>query len=535
MRKAVFKQYEQAIPGAFGISKRTTAPCKVTCPAHVSIQGFVALINEGKYREALKLFKDEHPFPGSCGRVCHHPCEAECTRGDVEEAVAIQHLHRYLADSDFASDDPYIPEVAEEKRDEKVAVIGSGPAGLTTAYYLVKKGYGVTVFEKLPVKGGMMAVGIPEYRLPNKELLKEIDVIEKMGVEIKTNVEFGKDITLESLKKDGYASIFLGTGLHGSRGLGVEGEDLKGVIKGVNLLRDSALKEANSIEGKVVVIGGGNVAVDVALTARRLGSQDVTMVCLEARDQMPAWDYEIEEALEEKVNIVNSLGPAKFIEKDGTVSGVEFKKCTSVFDDQNRFNPQYDLTDLTTIDADHVIIAIGQMAELEFAEKESIAVTPRGGLDADPLTLQTPVPWVFAGGDVFYGPKSVVDAVACGKEAAESIHRFIQGEDLAANREQTFEFEKPDVSKEVKKDRIHPEKLDVEKREGNFNEVAFGLSEELIREEATRCLACGICSECYQCVEACLAGAIDHCQHIEKKELYVGSVIKAPGSQTLDH
>ena len=532
-RKAIFKLYEQAIPGAYGISKRSTAPCKATCPAHVSIQGFVALIKEGKYREALKLFKDEHPFPGSCGRVCHHPCESECTRGDVEEAVAIQHLHRFLADSDFASDDPYIPET-EDPRDEKVAIVGSGPAGMTTAYYLAKRGYGVTVFEKLPVKGGMMAVGIPEYRLPNEELQKEISVIEKMGVDIQTGVEFGKDVTLDSLKKDGYSALFLATGLHGSRGLGVEGEDLKGVIKGVSLLQASALKKADPITGKVIVIGGGNVAVDVALTARRLGSKDVTMVCLEARDEMPAWDYEVEEALEEKVEIVNSLGPLRFIEKDGAVGGVEFKRCTAVFDKEGRFNPQYDETDLTTITADNVIIAIGQMGELDFAEPQSISVTPRGGLDADPVTMQTPIPWVFAGGDAFYGPKSVVDAVANGKEAAESIHRFIQGEDLAAGREKTFEFEKPDISGEKKRARIHPGKLPVEQREGNFKEVAFPLSEVQIREEATRCLSCGICSECYQCVDACLAGAIDHFQMPEIRDLSVGSVIMAPGSKPFD-
>ena len=532
-RKAIFKQYEQAIPGAYGISKRSTAPCKATCPAHVSIQGFVALINEGKYREALKLFKDEHPFPGSCGRVCHHPCESECTRGDVEAPVAIQYLHRFLADEDFASDDPYIPET-EEKRDEKIAVVGSGPAGLTTAYYLAKRGYGVTVFEKLPVKGGMMAVGIPEYRLPNDELLREIEVIEKMGVEIKTGVTFGEDISLESLKSDGYQALFLGTGLHGSRGLGVEGESLNGVQKGVTFLQQSALKTASKLDGKVVVIGGGNVAVDVALTARRLGSQDVTMVCLEARDEMPAWDYEVEEALEEKVEIVNSRGPVRFIEKDGRVSGAEFKRCTAVFDENRRFNPQYDTTDLITLDADHVIIAIGQMAELPFAEQESIKLTPPGGIAADPVTLQTPIPWVFAGGDVFYGPKSVVDAVACGKEAAKSIHRFVQGEDLAKDREKVFTFEKPDVSQEPKRARVTAAKLSVEQREGNFKEVGMGLPEAAVLEEVTRCLSCGICSECYQCVDVCLAGAIDHFQQVKYRDLDVGSVIMTSGSKPFD-
>ncbi len=532
-RTAVFKQYEQAIPGAYGISKRSVAPCKATCPAHVSIQGFIALMNKGKYREALELFKQEHPFPGSCGRVCHHPCELECTRGDVDSPVAIQHLHRYLSDLDLEGDDPYIPEMAD-KRDEKVAIIGSGPAGLTVAYYLAQKGYGVIVYEKLPIKGGMMAVGIPEYRLPKKDLEKEIGVIEKMGVEIKTSVEFGKDITLESLKKDGFASVFLGTGLHGSRGLGIDGENLDNVIPGVSFLRDAALGKAEKIEGKVVVIGGGNVAVDVALTARRLGSKDVTMVCLEQRDEMPAWDYEIEEALEEKVEIVNSLGPLKFHDNNGKVSKAEFKKCTAVFDKDGKFNPQYDETDLTSIDADYVFVAIGQTGENEFAKKENIPLAGWGGLEADPATMQTSLDWVFAGGDGLYGPKSVVDAVACGKEAAESIHRFIQKEDISKGREKTFEFEKPSTNNIPFSERISPVQISVEEREGNFKEITHGITKDEVATETERCLSCGICSECYQCVDVCLANAINHDEQPVLRDLAVGSVILNTGSVAYD-
>ncbi|MCK4768518.1 MAG: FAD-dependent oxidoreductase, partial [Desulfobacula sp.] len=438
-----------------------------TCPAHVSIQGFIALMNQGKHAEALKLFKQEHPFPGSCGRVCHHPCELECTRGDVDEPVAIQYLHRYLAQLDLDGDEIFIPEVAE-KRDEKVAIVGSGPAGLTTAYYMAQKGYGVTIFEKLPVKGGMMTVGIPEYRLPKAELAKEIEVIENLGVEIQTSVEFGKDVTLQSLKENGYSALFMATGLHGSRGLGVKGEDLDGVIKGVDLLRDAALGKAEKISGRVMVIGGGNVAVDVALTARRLGADDVTMVCLEKRDEMPAWDYEIEEALEEKVKIVNSLGPLRFIGIDGKVDEIEFQECTSVFDENGRFNPQYDDCKLTSYEIDIVIVAIGQMGELEFADKEGIALTPPGGLEADSVTLQTPIDWVFAGGDAFYGPKSVVDAIASGKTAAESMHRFINGEDLNEGREKSWDFEKPDIFDVPRIERAKPSKISVAEREGNF-------------------------------------------------------------------
>ncbi|SDU30066.1 NADPH-dependent glutamate synthase beta chain [Desulfobacula phenolica] len=533
-RKAVFKQYEQAIPGAYGISKRSTAPCKATCPAHVSIQGFIALMNQGNYAQALKLFKQEHPFPGSCGRVCHHPCEAVCTRGDADEPLAIQYLHRYLAELDFEEDDPYIPEV-EEKRDEKVAIVGSGPAGLTTAYYMAQKGYTVTIFEKLPVKGGMMAVGIPEYRLPKAELAKEIDVIEKLGVEIQTSVEFGRDVTLESLKKDGYSSLFMATGLHGSRGLGVKGEDLDGVIKGVEFLRDAALGTAEKLTGKVMVIGGGNVAVDVALTARRLGSDDVTMVCLEKRDEMPAWDYEIEEAIEEKVKIINSLGPIRFIEANGKVGEVEFQECTSVFDENGRFNPRYDDCKLTCYEADTVIVAIGQMGVLDFADEQGIALTPPGGLEADPVTLQTPIDWVFAGGDAFYGPKSVVDAIASGKTAAQSMHRFINGEDLMEGREEkSWDYEKPDIDNVPRLQRPIPAKISVEEREGNFREVTLNLAKEAIDKEAARCLSCGICSECYQCVDACLAGAINHEEQPKIRDLNVGSVILTTGATTFD-
>jgi len=491
------------------------------------------LMNEGKNEEALKLFKDEHPFPGSCGRVCHHPCEAACTRGDADEPLAIQYLHRYLAELDFEDGNPYIPKI-EEKRSEKIAIVGSGPAGLTAAYYMAQKGYEVTIFEKLPVKGGMMAVGIPEYRLPKAELEKEIDVIEKLGVDIQTGVEFGKDITLESLKKDGYASLFMATGLHGSRGLGVKGEDHDGVIKCTDFLRDAALGKAEKLSGKVMVIGGGNVAVDVAMTARRLGAEDVTMVCLEKRDEMPAWDYEIEEALEEGVKIVNSLGPLRFLEENSRVNEVEFQECTSVFDEDGRFSPQYDDCKLTSYEADTVIVAIGQMGELDYADKEGISLTPPGGLDADPLTLQTPIDWVFAGGDAFYGPKSVVDAIASGKEAAESMHRFINGEDLKEGREKEWNFEKPDIVDVPKLPRPVPERIELEAREGNFKEVTRMLAKDVIEREAARCLSCGICSECYQCVDACLAGAIDHDQQVQIRDLNVGSVIMTNGATTFD-
>jgi len=532
-RKAAFKRYAQAIPGAYAISKRGTAPCKATCPAHPSIQGFIALMNQGKFEEALKLFKDEHPFPGACGRVCHHPCEAECTRNDVDQPLSIRNLHRFLADRDMEGE-MYIPECEPRREDDKVAVIGSGPAGITCAWQLARKGYAVTVFEKLPEPGGMMRVGIPEYRLPRDVLANEIKVVQDMGVEIKCGVEFGKDITLDGLKADGYKAVFLATGLHKGRKLGVPGEDLPGVLQGVDFLRDAALGKNPAIGEKVVVVGGGNVAVDVALTAKRLGAKDVKMVCLESREEMPAWDYEITEAEEQEVEIANCWGPREFIEKDGKVAGVSFKACTAVFDEQRRFNPRYDESTTTDMEADTVIVAIGQSADLSFADTQSVETTPRGGLAADPVTLQTPLDWVFAGGDVFYGPRSVVEAVESGKTAAESIHRFVTGADLAEGREKKWDFVKPDTEEEPKKPRVEPACLLPQDREGNFKEVTCAFSEEDALEEASRCLKCGICSECYQCVEACLAKAVIHDDQPKDLTLEVGSVVLCPGSEIYD-
>jgi len=533
-RKAIYKQYAQAIPGAFAISKIGTAPCKATCPAHVSIQGYIALINEGKYREALELFKEDHPFPGICGRICHHPCEEICTRNDLDQPLAIRELHRFLADWELGQDATYIPETAEPRK-EKVAIVGSGPAGLAAAYSLARNGYQVTVFEKLPVVGGMMAVGIPEYRLPRDIINGEIKVIEEMGVTIKTGITFGKDITIESLKKDGFSALFMAIGLHGGRRLGVENEDVVGVLQGVDFLRDSAMGKDVPIGEDVIVVGGGNVAIDVALTAKRKGAKNVTLICLEKREEMPAWEHEIEEALEGDIKIINSFGPkAFFIDKSNKVSGIEFKTCTAVFDSDGRFNPSYDENECQPLFGDTVIISIGQSTDLSFIKEQGIAITRVGGLEADPVTLQTPIDWVFAGGDAFYGPKSVVEAVSCGKEAAESIDRFINGLDLNENREKTWEFEKPDISLEPNKPRTPIRCLDPAARECNFLEVSYGYDETEAKKEAERCLKCGICSECYQCVNACLAGAIDHSMETARREIEIGSVVLCPGNDVFD-
>ena len=532
-RKAAYKLYPQAMPGAFAIEKRGTAPCKATCPAHISIQGFIALIAQGRDKEALKLIKQEMPFPAVCGRVCHHPCEAQCTRGLVDEPLAIEYLKRFVADLDLNAADRYVPEVAEP-RPEKVAVIGGGPSGMTSAYYLAQKGYQVTIFEKLPVLGGMMAVGIPAYRLPRETLQAEIQVIKDLGVEMKTGLTFGKDFTLEELKNQGFQSIYLALGLHKSRGLGVPGENLSNVLEGVSFLRSAALGENIRVGKKTLVIGGGNVAVDVALTALRQGAEEVRLVCLEQRQEMPAWDYEIEEALSEGVIIENGWGPLEFTEKGGILSGVTFKKCVAVFDDQKRFNPSYDEKSRISWEADTAIVAIGQQADLEGVDSQGLKFTPRGGIEADLLTLETNLPGVFAGGDFFYGPKSVVEAVACGKEAAESIDRYLNQKDLRADREKDWSFVKPETEGEELKPRQSMPTRDLDERRGTYQEMALGFTEERARREAERCLKCGICSECYQCVDACLAKAIDHEMKVIERTIEVGSVVMAPGFQPFD-
>jgi heterodisulfide reductase subunit A-like polyferredoxin len=533
-KKAVFKQYAQAMPGAYAISKRGTAPCKATCPAHVSAQGFVALIREGKYPEGLALFKDAHPFPAVCGRVCHHPCEGACTRGDADDPVGIQYLHRFLADLDLSRETPYIPDIAEA-RDEQVAVIGAGPAGLAAAYFLRRRGYPVTVFEKLPVPGGMMAVGIPSYRLPRDILAAEIGIIERMGVTIRTGVTFGQDITLHSLKQAGYQAVFLGTGLHLAHRLNVEGEDLPGVLNGVAFLRDVALGRPASLGKKVIVVGGGNVAMDAARTCLRLGSQEVSVIYRRTRSEMPAYEDEVREAEEEGIRFSFLTIPVQILGADDKVTSLRcIKTELGAPDESGRQRPVPVEGSDYLLDADAVIVAIGQAADLGFTQREGIPSSTKGLLEADPLTLETPVKGVFAGGDIIYGPRSVVEAVECGKEAAESIHRFLIGQDMREGRKKDWSYVKPETTGEPHRPRIPMPQRPLTERQGNFEEVALGYGETEALKEADRCLKCGICSECYQCVTSCLAEAIVHDQQPVEREIRVGSVILSPGADVFD-
>jgi NADPH-dependent glutamate synthase beta subunit-like oxidoreductase len=502
-----------AIEGKSGAEKQGTSPCKFNCPAKNDIQGFMGLAAKGKHKEALQLLKETSPFPSICGRVCTFPCESDCNRKQIDDPVSIRAVERFLADQDQSNGSAYIPKL-KPTRGKMIAVAGSGPAGLAAAYFLAKNGYQVTVFEKLPVAGGMMAVGIPLYRLPRKTLAIDIGVIQKMGVEIKTGVTFGKDVTVESLKKSGYKAFFLAPGLHQNIRLNVEKEDLDGIYNGIDFLRNISLGKPIQLGQKVLVIGGGNVAMDVAMTAIRKGATDVSLVSLEQRKEMPAWDREINEAIEEGIKIINGYGPNRFLENSGRLSGVELKRCLSVFDEKGVFSPKYDDSDLTLMQADNVIVAVGQAADLTIAREQGIPVNSGGYFQADPITLETSIQGVFVGGDALYGPKTVVEAIGCGKEASVSIDRYLRGLDLYTGREgrdaALTQITQPQKEKYDPAPRAPVVWLPAHERMMT-DEVQLGLTGEMAVQEAKRCISCGT-----SCVQACPYGIMQFNQSVLK-------------------
>ncbi len=535
-RRAVYRRYAQAVPGAFSIDKRGHSPCKITCPAHISVQGYIALAAEGRYREALQLIKQDNPLPAICGRVCHHPCEDACTRAAVDEPVAIDFIKRYIADLDLDSQQRFIPEI-KDKREDKVAVIGSGPAGLSCAYYLAVEGYRVTVFEKLPVLGGMLTVGIPAYRLPRDIIQAEIEVIKDLGVEFRTGVELGKDITIAGLREQGYRAFFLGIGAHECKKLGIDGEDLAGVHPGVEFLRRVNLGERPELGERVAVIGGGNVAMDAVRSALRLGSSKPFVIYRRSLDEMPANAEEIEECREEGIEIRTLTQPLRIIGENGRVTAIEcIRMELGEPDASGRRRPVPVPGSEFVIEVDAVIPAIGQEIDATCLGQECVcSLSDWGTVDVDPLTLQTRDADIFAGGDVVTGPKTVIEAIAAGKEAAVSIDRFIRGDDLQQGRERPWQpvGEVP-IEDRKRAPRERMPRLAPHKRIGGFDEVQLGFSEEQVRREAERCLNCGICSECYQCVDACLANAINHDEQPREIELEVGAVIAAPGYVPFD-
>ncbi len=505
-----------------------TAPCKVACPAHVSVQGYLRMAAQGRYREALALIKKENPFPAVCGRVCNKRCEAACTRGTVDEAVAIDDVKKFVAQKDLEAEHRYIPEPTipstRGRLPEKVAIIGAGPAGLTCAYYLADMGYNPVVFEKNARPGGMLTYGIPSYKLQKDVVEAEIDIMRQMGVEIRCGVEVGRDVTLAELREQGFAAFYLAIGCQGGRRAGIPGEDAADVLTAVEFLRNALEDPTYEVDGRTVVVGGGNVAIDAARVSVRCGSNEVTMVSLEQRSEMPALPHEIAEAEQDGVTILNGWGPARVeLDEDGKVCGVSFKRCTRVYDDEGRFSPVYDENETTLIPCEHVVLSIGQTIEWgDLLDGSAIEVGPGGRVAADPQTYQTAQPDVFIGGDVYTGPKFAIDAIAAGHEAAISLHRFVQmGSSLTLSRNQRHyvELDKDDIV-------LNPNSYDhagrqipscerVERILHNWDDPNLTFTEEQIRIETARCLKCGAsivdtnkCIGCGLCTTRCEFDAI---------------------------
>ncbi|OZV11467.1 pyridine nucleotide-disulfide oxidoreductase [Tissierella sp. P1] len=497
-----------------------TSPCKTQCPAHISIQGYIKLASQGKYKEALELIKNENPFPAVCGRICPRKCESVCTRGDIDDPVAIDDIKKFIAEQDLNKENRYIPKV-KHNYGKKIAVIGAGPSGLSCAYYLAIDGYKVTVFEKQQALGGMLTLGIPSYRLEKNVVNAEIDILKELGVEFKTGIEVGEDISLKELRQQGYKAFYLAIGAQSGRKLGIEGEEGEGVITGVDFLRDVNLGREVKLEGNVVVIGGGNVAIDVARTATRVGASKVDMFCLESREEMPALDEEVDEAMSEDIVINNSWGPKRIVTENGRVVAIEFRKCTSVFDENKRFNPKYDENNTITVKADHILLSIGQGIEWgNLLEGSKIELNPNKTIKADSFTLQTAESDVFAGGDAMTGPKFAIDAIALGKEAAISIHRFVQpGQSLVLGRDRRayHALDKDNLILEGYDNapRQRTAHVDGAKAKTSFNDLRETLTEEQVKKETERCLSCGAttideytCIGCGACTTRCKFDAI---------------------------
>ena len=501
-----------------------TSPCKTACPAHIAVQGYVKMAGEGRYAEAVKLIRQDNPFPAVCGAVCNRRCEDACTRGTIDKPVAIDEIKKFLAQWELENPDDFkvISENGEGNQwsDYKIAVIGAGPAGLSAAWYLRTEGYPVTVFEKEARPGGMLMNGIPSFRLEKDVLQKEIDLIEKMGAEIKCGVEVGKDVTLDDLRAEGYKGFFIAIGLQGGRLAGVPGEDADGVQSGVAFLKNVNLGKTAALDGDVVVVGGGNVAADVARTALRCTDGKVTMLCLEQRDEMPAAKDEVAEILEEHIEIKNGWGPKEILVEDGKVTGVVFKKCVSVFDSEHRFAPKYDEDDTITIPCGNVLMAIGQSAEWgDLLKGSKVVVRKNGTAEADPVTLQTAEPDVFVGGDIFHGARFAIDAIADGREGMVSLNRFVhpgQSLTIGRDRREFIELDKDDIKVESYDNapRQTPGLKPGDARK-TFSDLRLPLTEEQIRTEAARCLGCGattvdfnMCIGCGLCTTRCEFDAI---------------------------
>jgi len=475
-------------------------PCREACPAGVNVAAYVGLISQGKFEEALDVIRQRMPFPGICGRICHHPCESECNRGEYDKPVSIAALKRAAAD--YGRRDDYKRLVVEDRFGHNIAVIGSGPAGLTAAYDLRRKGYKVTIFESEARPGGMLRAAIPFYRLPEEIVDRDINDILSIGIDIELNTEVGRDVTVRELEMY-YDAVLIAVGTQKSVVLKLEGIDNDRVYWGLDFLRRAKSDYLPQVGDRVLVIGGGNVAIDVARTSLRLGARSVSLACLETREEMPAHSWEVEAAEEEGLVIHNSLGPRRILgDASGSVVGVEMVEVASVFDEKGRFNPQFIENSERVLEADTVIIAVGQTADLQFLNSvEGVEVTERRLIRVDDTTLETGRPGIFACGDVVSGPKSIVEAVNAGHEAAESIHRYLSGKDMRKGRSRTTEvIPKPEGLPIYDYERQVPQRPEAEVRKGDFREEKYGLTREQAIAEARRCLNCG---NCFLCGEEC--------------------------------
>ena len=501
-----------------------TAPCKTACPAHIAIQGYIKMALEGRYREALELIKQDNPLPAVCGAICNRRCEDACTRGTVDEPLAIDEIKKFLAEREINEEDRFIPVCENDEGkmwgpDYKMAVIGSGPAGLSCAYYLRCRGYDVTVFEKDEKRGGMLMNGIPNFRLEKKVLEAELSVLDAMGVEFRCGVEVGRDVTIEELRRQGYKAFYIAIGLQGGRMAGVPGEDAEGVEAGVKFLRRAAVSGGVKLTGDAVVIGGGNVAVDVARTALRSTDGRVTMLCLESADEMPAADDEVAEAKEEGVAVMNGWGPKEILTRDGKACGVVFKKCVSVYDKDHKFSPVYDENETVTIECENVLLAIGQSAEWGDLLKGTKIELVRGRIEADPVTYGTAERDIFVGGDIYRGAAFAIDAIADGKKGAESMHRAVhagQSQTVARDKREFIMLDKDDITLPGYDDakRQIPGHADIPART-SFSDNRLTFTEDQVKTEAARCLGCGAsivdlnrCIGCGLCTTRCKFDAI---------------------------
>ncbi len=503
-----------------------TAPCKTACPAHIAIQGYLKMAAQGRYQEALALIKKDNPFPAICGRVCNKKCEDACTRGSIDKAIAIDAVKKYIAELDLKAETRYIPPVVipsnvQDHWDEKIAIIGAGPAGLSCAFYLATKGYKPTVFEANKKPGGMMQYGIPSYKLEKDIIEAEIEVLKELGVEIRCGIKVGEDVTLDELRKQGFKAFYLAIGCQAGKVPNIDGIDASNITNAVEFLKNASENHDQKLAGNVIVVGGGNVAIDCARTAKRFGGQ-VKMFALETRETMPASKLEIEEALDEEVQINNSYGPKEIIkDENGNVKSIVFKKCLSTIDETGKFNPSYDENDTISVDADHIIFAIGQGIEWgKILEGSKVEFWHGNYPVADKLTYQTAEPDIFVGGDVYTGPAFVINAIEQGHQAADSLHRFVQpGTSLTIgkNRREFIALDKDNIvidnyDEAGRQEEALDENIDYRK---SFKDARKTLTAEQVKIETARCLGCGAsvvdenkCIGCGVCTTKCEFDAI---------------------------